>query len=77
MFALLYSYCSQESATYFLELLVTNGAELTRSALSRPVLLDVALPTAGAVKHGDNFKGHITYQNSVTDMKGTVLFTYG
>ena len=52
---------------------MTNGAELTRSALSRPILLDIVSPTAGDVKNGDNFNVHMTYQNAVAEMQGTIL----
>ena len=69
----LYSYNSQESVTYFVELLVTNGAELTRSALSRPVLLDVISPTAGDVMNGDKFNVDIAYQHSDTTINGMMF----
>ena len=66
-------HCSlQESDTYFVELRVTNGAELSRSVVSYPVLVDVTSPTPGSVKHGDNFKADIAYQNSLTEMHGTL-----
>ena len=49
---------------------MTNGAELSRSVVSYPVLVDVTSPTPGSVKHGDNFKADIAYQNSLTEMHG-------
>ena len=52
---------------------MTNGAELTRSALSRSILLDIVSPMAGDVKNGDNFNVHMTYQNAVAEMQGTIL----
>ena len=60
----------KESSVYYVELEVTNGADLVRSAISRPVLLDLAPLTVGSVKHGDNFRAGIAYQNSTTDMHG-------
>ncbi|KAI0218488.1 hypothetical protein LSAT2_029826 [Lamellibrachia satsuma] len=64
----------QESSAYYVELQVTNGADLMRSTISRPVLLDLAPLTVGSVKHGDNFRAGIAYQNSTTDMHGVLLY---
>ena len=61
---------------YFVELQVTNGADLTRSVFSQPILLDSASPEAGSVKHGNDFKADITFQHSTTDMHGRVATLY-
>ena len=60
----------KESVVYYIELQVTNGAGLSRSVFSRPILLDAAAPTAGSVKHGRDFTAEITYQHSTTEMHG-------
>ena len=52
---------------------MTNGAELTRSAHSRPILLDIVSPTAGDVKNGDKFNVDIAYQHSDTNINGMMF----
>ena len=57
---------------YFVDLQTTNGADVELYNRSRPILLDVALPIGGSVKHGDNFKTSASFQDSTTHMKGII-----
>ena len=55
---------------YYVILEVTNNAELTTQTVSKPIIVDIAGPTAGRVIDGTDFKHDLVFHGDPTRFEG-------